>query len=342
MRNFRNKYYPINIQFLLLFFIPFSAFLYPFHEDPNKLYLATSEFDVKRYKNLSIFIADLVITTYNLSRIQQQYLYWSNSFKELNFYSQLKVIHNNASGVPGIKDYLYCETPKIPQYKALLFSFYCGLETFIKSPLRWFFRTTEDVWVNYPYLLDFQNLLEKHYNPYKDLVILGQVCQSSILYEGYDFIHGGSGWIISRYAAEQLLKKKKYFLHLILEKGYGDDYATVELRKLFNLSYRNIHISQFLGSPLDDFATNALLNNNYTGVPYCPSSPHQYFPLTRKPIPFKKILVWHSGRKDAIVIKSGFKIWAQVPENLYIYFKEESTSICFPGSKSFIPPEQDF
>lgn len=307
-------FYPL-FNLVIQFFFSFQI-----QEDPEIL------FDHARYSNLSIFIYSLLQTHKNLSRIQQQYKYWGKDFNEVAPNSRYLVGSPiNLQGIPMHKTKVSHE---LLPFEQLIFLFFDGLDFFLRNnKTRWILRTTEDSFINYRELQSFQEELEKKYDPLKDIVMIGQLCEYS-LFPPRAFIHGGSGWIMSRKAAQLYLEHKDQQLEYLANSNhYGDDVVTQMFIDKYQLPYEDIHSQRFLGTKLDDESVKMLITNRYHLTPECPPNPID-MPITRAHIPFYNLINWHSGRRDVISIVEGWKILSHVPHNIYVFLENDHSSIC--------------
>ena len=216
----------------------------------------------------------------------------------------------------------------------IMYFFFEGLKFFLfKTHFRWFWRTTEDCFINYPKLLEFQNELESRYDTTKDLVMIGQVCEYSLIEPLY-FIHGGSGWIMSRKAAEVFYAEREFYYDFLSRpenNETGDDVTTQLFMKKHNIKPIDAHSVKFLSTRLDNKSVNALVANKYRTIPICPPNPTD-FALTRRHFPLNEVIAWHAGRNDVISIVEGFRILSQVPKNIYVRYDLDSTAICINSS----------
>ena len=330
-----------NFSFLALILIP--LLYYFFGSSLSQIYFTKQNhylsprifFDQAKYQNLSIMVFSLLLTPTNISRIQQQYRYFGKDFRLLAPYSPFYV--GFSAHIPGVDPVIRVNSLKdrsMINIHQLMYFYFEGLNYFLtKTRFRWFWRTTEDCFINYPKLLEFQNELESHYNTYEDTVIIGQVCEYSTI-ESLAFIHGGAGWILSRKAAQEFYNKRQFYydyLSLPENNKTGDDVTTQFFMVQHNIKPSSMHNSKILSTKLDNKSVKALLANDYRNISKCPPNPKE-FPITRRHIPMHELVAWHAGRNDVISIVEGFRILANVPKNIYVQYDHDYTTICINTS----------
>ncbi|EAY21149.1 hypothetical protein TVAG_283190 [Trichomonas vaginalis G3] len=274
-------------------------------------------------KNASVLVGILVVTPGNISRVIHTYQYWGLDFISSYPDSQLLIISSKDLTNYTSRSFLFHTDPNLREDQNFAFGFIESLAYFVKNTtLRWYFRTTEDSLINVPKFQDFIDELESKYNPLTDIVILGQLCRID---EDFAFIHGGSGWIMSRYAAEMYEKNKEQIERIYFESIGGDDTITDSIRRVFNLTDEEMHSTSVLGVRLDDFSIRALRSNNFTGIDVCPSMTTI---STDRPIQLNKLIIWHSGREDTLPVVSGYDILNRVSDDIYVYYKPHWASVC--------------
>jgi hypothetical protein len=269
------------------------------------------ELEPDLYRNLSLYMLVLLINPGNVSRMAVARAAWHNDFKALAPRSVFRVgMEALPSETPLPDAALVSPTrPYIPGHK-LLFIFNDHLQEFLRSTnLPWFVRTTEDVLVHLKRLPLLIRELEKRFNPRTDYVMQGQAVDIAA---GTTFIHGGSGWIMSRACAEFYVARLAEINKTFIEKPFGDDMMPDFFKHMINLSTEQMTHGGFVGSPLEDKARNRLKVGDYQGLPICPSLALQKQRL-RMTMYLNETVFWHAGSNDLAVITDGYRMMAEAP-----------------------------
>ena len=287
--------YSFLFAFLYYFFLFFSFFFY-------LLYFENSiESNIIDYKNdnfSGVYFATLVVNPQNLTRFFTTYKSWGCS---IQFYS------NESIFVP-------ISTRKIIKWKRKQITYYLngnmkfssnlilgykeGMLDFISNTsLKWFFRLTDDVYVNIHNFANFIQNLENEYNPLHDKVIKGQLCNGI-------FLHGGSGWIMSRKAVEEVLK---IWDEVPIDPNLADDVFAPKLWKKAGIDILDTNSKDFLGSPIDYPDINYLENHQWSYFRKCPTTPHFHL---------KEISVWHAGSQSMSIVVHGNELMDEMPNLL--------------------------
>jgi hypothetical protein len=169
-------------------------------------------------------------------------------------------------------------------------------------------RTTEDVFVHLKRLPVAIREAERKYDPLTQKVMLGQ----SIDLGGSMFIHGGSGWLMSRACAEFYVSRISEITDLFLNTRHGDDTMPDIFKQMLNQTTEQMDHPGFLGSPLDVIGQERLRAWNFSDLPICPSLELQ-LEKKRRTAPLKDLVIWHAGTKDLIVIEQGYRVLDATP-----------------------------
>lgn len=174
---------------------------------------------------------------------------------------------------------------------------------------RWIYRTTEDCLVDIKLFHHYFQSLDSNYNS-TEIVIKGHAVKYCP--EAY-FIHGGSGWIMSRKAAEKFLENWE-----ILKKRQDADPFTGDdvivgwfAQHILHLSFEDIDDPSFLGSPYTDAEIEIVTYGYWEKLPKCTKKCYQ------KQKPIKEIAFWHSGRPDNYPVNIGISAKDIYPPNVY-------------------------
>lgn len=264
--------------------------------------------------SMEIFLTSIVNTP-DWVRTELLYETWGKDFVKRFPDSQFRFLTTNANDKFGNLQ-IISTTPEFG-YRSMYYLFTDAVKFYLEqTSLPWILRTTEDCFVNVALLEKFINELNSKYDPFRDIVIKGEVVRIG---EGRMYLHGGSGWIFSRRAAELWLKSIDTIDDLYTtHPSWGDDVFLDHFRELVNLTNEEIDTPEFIGQPLnlgdlkklDEFLTNSSFEFSQ-----CIPSSILNGTLIR---PIKSAVFWHSGRTDNFQMHYGKKIQEKVPPNLII------------------------
>lgn len=198
----------------------------------------------------------------------------------------------------------------IMNYRGFYYLFNAAVEDFLKNTkFQWIYRTTEDCLVDIDLLGKYMENLSSNYLPSLP-VLRGHAVQfSSNLF----FVHGGSGWIMSRKAAQIYYDNiQALSVKYNSDPTSGDDVLIGWFAmKFLNLSFKDIDDPYFLGSPYQDQEVQIVQNKAWKSLPNCTVNKIEI----QKPI--KQIIFWHSGRRDNYPMNIGIKAKNSYPPNVY-------------------------
>lgn len=276
----------------------------------------------------------LTVNPSNLSRVAESYHYWGKDFSELfkksiiryatpldlPFEPDLQFISYWNNSISHIQNYLF-------QYIQNLHDFYYS------TNLDWVIRTTEDCFVDIRQLGRYIEDLSRFKDPKKDLIIKGHLVRSSVIVNStnLEFLHGGSGWIISRAMAKYILDNKEELISLMFTgTNKGDDILTFDLINRLKLTSMEVQSYSFLGVPLTDESMEALQYGRFNKIPNCDFSadPLQYT------FSFNKIIFWHNGKADSFTNNNGFRLISETPDEIKVQTKGLKAELCFYGQNS--------
>jgi hypothetical protein len=269
------------------------------------------ELEPDLYRNMSIYMLVLLINPNNPSRMAVARAAWHRDFKALSPKSIFRVGMESLPSSSTFPDapLVSPKRPYIPEHK-LLFIFHDHLQEFLHSTnMSWFVRTTEDVLVHLKRLPLMIRDLEKRFNPRTDYVMQGQAVDIS---PGVTFIHGGSGWIMSRACAEFYVARLAEINKTFIVQPHGDDMMPNFFKEMINLSTEQMFHGGFVGSPLEEKARVRLKKGDYNGLPICPSLEFQKERL-RMSMYLNETVFWHAGSGDLAVVSNGYRMMAEAP-----------------------------
>ena len=278
--------------------------------------------------NASIDLNILVVNEFNLSRVLSAYQIWGKDFVKMFPNSNFNIIsrENISSVTKYAKKVSFIDS--IEDYQNLIFGFSETVSNFCaNTSKRWYFRTTEDAFIDIRRLQSLVDSLEQKFSPLNDFVIQGQTCKID---DDYTFIHGGSGWIMSRKAACEVNDNMNSLLNEFFQTKSGDDTITHFIQKAYDIKNEEMRNDAFLGTRLNDKSVEMLKNANYENISKC----MEYFYLrykdpSNKPIQLNKVIVWHSGRPDNFPLYDAYDIIDKIPDNIYVVFLNHEAEICW-------------
>ncbi|EAY15202.1 hypothetical protein TVAG_201960 [Trichomonas vaginalis G3] len=273
----------------------------------------------------------------NMIRVKVGYEYWARDFAKMFKNSMLRV--GSALDLDVELDYQY-NIPwngSIIHFQNFLHMFIQSLYDFYYSTdLDWYARTTDDCLVDIRKLPQMMSELESEYDPRKDIVVKGHLIQSPVIVKGRNFayLHGGSGWIMSRAAVHEfLLHEKEYVDEYYSEYAKGDDVITFQMMNKMHLKPNQINSYRFLGPPLLDESVDNLEYKWYENIKVCSDHSLSYLnPNTY----LKDVVFWHAGRNDMVTTRKGFRYLSEIPSELKVQFAKEKGTICFLQQNPFI------
>ncbi|OHS98681.1 hypothetical protein TRFO_34867 [Tritrichomonas foetus] len=257
----------------------------------------------------AIYLASIVNSP-NYFRTRNLYEKWGKKFIQKNPDSIFKFVSNTLK--PEFQNMTIFVPSRVSSYRIFFQYFVSAVEDFLNNTkLNWIYRTTEDCLVDVDQLDRYMEYLTTNFSP-DDIVIRGhavQFCQAKNI--NCMFIHGGSGWIMSREACKCFMKNidKLWEYHNSIP-NLGDDVVLGYFAKLANLSFNDIDDHHFLGSPYNDFEIEVVTNRTWHVLPSCVAERETMLPI-------RKIVFWHSGRIDNYPISIGVDAKKVYPNNIY-------------------------
>ena len=278
--------------------------------------------------NASIEMNVLVINAFNISRVLTAYQVWGKDFLKMFPNSSFQIVsRRNLSSVTKYSlqvDFI----PTVAEYQNHIFGFVETLLHFCTEPTkRWYIRTTEDAFIDISRLQSYIDDLEQKYDPLNDFVMKGQLCKPDF---DYSFLHGGSGWIMSRKAACEVNKEMNSLLNSFFLGQSGDDTITHIIQESFSLSDQEMDSNAFLGTKLSNHSVEMLKSNNFSQIPKC----REYFYLkyndpSSKMLQLNQVIFWHSGRPDNFPMYEAYEILNRIPDNIHVVFPRHEAHICW-------------
>jgi hypothetical protein len=129
---------------------------------------------------------------------------------------------------------------------------------------------------------------------------------------GTTFIHGGSGWIMSRACAQYYISRLAELNETFISQPHGDDLMPNFFKHWINRTTEEMTSMAFVGSPMDVSARKRLKERDYNNLPICPSLIHQVRSL-RMSMYLNETVIWHSGANDLLTVTDGYRILSEAP-----------------------------
>jgi hypothetical protein len=182
-----------------------------------------------------------------------------------------------------------------PKSAELIAKFFFAVEYFlVATSAEWFWRGTDDVVINFPLLQPLINALNTRYDPLRELVFLG-----NCIHGGRDrpaFLQGGSGYLLSRSACEQLAPYAQHFA--LYARGQEDQYFGDFLRTHFGVTGQPMTSYNYLGYAMSEDEGEALLRQDYQMFMKCPEVRKLAQPtdICRRDVaPLQRIVFFHQS-----------------------------------------------
>ena len=296
MKNFL-KYFYFNFVYLFIILSLLNYSIYPIFTKSNANNNSLVQYKFDQFSG--VYFASVLVAEYNLSRIYTSYRTYGNSIQYYSKNSRFEVY--SKIKVPPWRN----KTRKYKQHHPfniidLLFGWHQAMIDFIyQTDLPWFLRTTDDVFIYLPNFAKLINLLETIYDPYKDNVLKGHLCEY--------FIHGGSGWLLSRHAVQKIMKKYPTLDNFNLS-NYGDDVQASFIFEELNIPIFRWNNKAFLGSPATTESLQSFSTGDYSKLSVCDK------PIMTR---IKDIAVWHCGNQNMECAVHGKEYIENIPENIY-------------------------
>ncbi|OHT09023.1 hypothetical protein TRFO_22171 [Tritrichomonas foetus] len=241
---------------------------------------------------------------------------WGNRFLEIFPSSSLKVVTFNKKTPYLLNNnklfadyYLNISSKEKINYRIVFDLNYLSAQDFYDNTnIGWYIRTTYDCFIH---LNNFQKMMRNlslYYNPYKDVVMKGS-------YED-TFIHGGSGWILSRAAVQLYLRKRDKLERKYRQEPYGDDVNILHFVHLAHLMYNEVNDPRFVGWPVTDESYEEVIKNGFFSIQKTCDQNYSRKP----PVTLNEVIFWHNGRQKNYVFPYGEKYINYAPSDIAIQF----------------------
>ncbi|EAX95838.1 hypothetical protein TVAG_425900 [Trichomonas vaginalis G3] len=285
--------------------------------------------------NMSAYMIVLTVNPQNHSRVNESYQYWGEDYDKLFKKSIIRYVSPLDLPFDHSTQFIAYWNNSISPIQNLLFTYLQALQDFYYgTDLDWAIRTTEDCFVDIRHIGQMLDDITRYLDPRKEQILKGQLVRSNILVEGtnFQFLHGGSGWLVSRATAKYILDHQEDLIQDLFtgDSSKGDDVITFNLIKRLKLLPTEVQSYRFLGVTLTDTSTEFLRRSFFRTVSNCKysSDPLQYT------IPFDNVVFWHSGRPDNLPNADGYRILSNTPKSIRVQMKGLNADICFHDTDS--------
>ena len=198
---------------------------------------------------------------------------------------------------------------KSSSQNGLLFAFRAGMRDFINNTnLRWFARVVDDEYVDLPNLATLINDLESKFDPLKVPIIKGHYCTF--------FLHGGSGWLLSRKSVEMILD---IWNTIPVDFSRSDDHHAMYYFEAINVSREEMQSPRFLSSYLKSDPYYHMLNN-WTDINSCPL----YQTLNN----MSDVAFWHACDGKNHILDHGYELMRTMPKFVHGEFVNGPVGFC--------------
>ena len=207
----------------------------------------------------------------------------------------------------------------------LIFKLISFLRYFINnSTANWLVRYCDDVFLNRHMIPDLLRYLNSKYDPTQDFYV-GGAC---IDYIKEPILQGGSGYIISKYAAKLILSNAMDFLRDI---SYYEDWEFSRLLPKIGFPVCNGTNPFFIGHSAKPFS-KWMSKLGFTSLfPKCPANLPKLDSCQRV-MPRMRDIVFFHDQHQVFSIRDIYHFLNYIPDNLYWYQNGESASLCFKES----------
>jgi hypothetical protein len=156
----------------------------------------------------------------------------------------------------------------ITKSSELYAKFFFALDFFLSTTsARWMWRGTDDVVINVPRLASLISVMEERSNPLREFVAKGNCMTGTSYGQEIPFLQGGAGYLLSRFACQQLLPWAKYvqLTGMKEEDAHFGDFLRTEM----HVSGPNMTSSAFVGYTIKPSDQRALIKKNFTAMSVC-------------------------------------------------------------------------
>jgi hypothetical protein len=203
--------------------------------------------------------------------------------------------------------------------------FFFGLRFFLEnSSAQWFYRATDDTIINFPNLLPFMRHIDARWNPLRQPVVIG----SCIDARRFSYLQGGSGLVISRFAAAQMIGHRDSFVAAL---NKPEDVYFTKLLDALNVSLKKATSEFFIGHDIFSKHRGLIWNRTLHLLPRCPAIASIWRRKCRSFVaPLADLVFWHQeGYNRTLGPTIGFaRMVFGLPRNILWWSKRGRPHLC--------------
>jgi hypothetical protein len=171
--------------------------------------------------------------------------------------------------------------------------FFFGLRFFLEnSSALWLYRATDDTIVNFGNLLPFMRYLNRQWDPLQQAVVIG----SCIDTKRFSYLQGGSGLMLSRFAAAKLVDQRDSFLANLSKP---EDVSLTRLLAALNVSLREATSEFFIGHDIFPAHRRIVWQKAFDRLPPCPDTASIWKKKCRAFVsPVNDLVFWHQEGRN--------------------------------------------
>ena len=323
-----NNYFRISLS--IFFLIP--IFLYSFLLKNNKINSFVEiifKNQTQTFQNTMLFIA---ITVQSSDRAKKMFELWGNNYQNSLKKDEQAVYLISSNGNPApeypciglppdyqkMRDRLINENEG-DHYDRTIKRVY-SLEYFVKNTtFDWVALITDDVYVNLNNLKEFFDDLKTYGDPRTVPMVFGHCIDVRWVY-----LQGGSGYIVSRRAAELFVRFGKEHINARFE--YDDIYFSRLLFKV-GLNIYETSSDRIIGHDFLGVGTSSVVNKHWNNFPNCPNHLDWEF-CKVGPFKLNKLAIIHQKIHNEAIGLGQVIEKNEVPDNIYWYQKGLFNYLC--------------
>jgi hypothetical protein len=296
-------------------------------------WMMKNNFSSVQVSDTSLYILDILVSQHNISRFKIAEKSWIKGLKK-EIPSAVFAV-GSTYYVDGYQTVIYKRDPQ-DNYRAfsLIKPFVDGMKDFIENTnKRWFLRVTDDVFINTKGLKAMIKELEDSIDPINEVSVKGDLIKFVQNNSEVSFLHGGSGWLMSRKAVMCYLRLEKE-METLFERTGDDVIVSRRFQKNLEWNLSLMGDPRFVGTPLDNFSIHTLQDIKKFDMRVLPNC--TYSQITAK---VHDIVVWHSGEPSMLVVREGPKIFKQRGlDDVYLQpgYHQRNLQLCLCENKTKI------
>jgi len=191
-----------------------------------------------------------------------------------------------------------------------------------KTDAKWLLVLTDDVWANVKRLVWFmEHIHEEKGDPYNNVLLEGHCIDRNA---EYNFIQGGSGFIMSRKAAEKFMT---FGPKWVSETSLPDDVHFSSAVQRLGLSIKQCTSGHFIGHGLIHYQADAITSRKWDTLPNCPGSVNNVY-CASGIYKLQDLMVFHYIPTSWKNFHIGKVISEGIPDNIFWYQTGDTPNMC--------------